>query len=81
MKIKSGKMERIPSQYSDELYKMIQCMMDLDHIKRPNVEDLMQHPKISKVIKELHFKDVCSGIKRKEADLIKRDEDLKLREE
>jgi hypothetical protein len=56
-------------------------MMDLDHIKRPNVEDLMQHPKISKVIKELHFKDVCSGIKRKEADLIKRDEDLKLREE
>lgn len=81
MKIKAGKMERIPSQYSDELYKIIQSMMEIDHLKRPNVEDLMQHPKISKVIKELAFKDVCSGIKRKEADLQKRDEDLKIREE
>lgn len=30
MKIKSGKIDRIPSQYSDELFKVIQCMMSLD---------------------------------------------------
>lgn len=30
MKIKSGKIERIPSQYSDELFKVIQLMMHLD---------------------------------------------------
>jgi NIMA (never in mitosis gene a)-related kinase len=52
MKIQSGKIERIPSQYSDELFKVIQCMMSLDQHKRPTVEDLMQHPKISQAIKE-----------------------------
>jgi hypothetical protein len=52
MKIKSGKIERIPSQYSDELFKVIQMMMNLDQLKRPNVEDLMSHPKISQYIKE-----------------------------
>lgn len=81
MKIKSGKIERIPSQYSDELFKVIQCMMSLDQAQRPNVEDLMSHPMISKIIKEQHFKDVCAGIKRKETELIKREADIKLREE
>jgi hypothetical protein len=47
MKIKSGKIERIPSQYSDELFKVIQSMMNLDKDRRPAVEDLMAHPKIS----------------------------------
>jgi hypothetical protein len=48
-------------------------MMSLDQAQRPNVEDLMSHPLISKIIKEQHFKDVCSGIKRKEAELAKRE--------
>lgn len=41
----------------------------------------MSHPLISKIIKEQHFKDVCSGIKRKEAELTKREADLKAKEE
>jgi hypothetical protein len=41
----------------------------------------MSHPLISKIIKEQHFKDVCSGIKRKEAELAKREADLKAKEE
>jgi hypothetical protein len=81
MKIKSGKIDRIPSQYSDELFKVIQCMMNLDQAQRPSVEDLMSHPVISKIIKEQHFKDVCSGIKRKEAELAKREADLKAKED
>ena len=81
MKIKSGKIDRIPSTYSDELFKVIQCMMSLDQATRPSVEDLMSHPLISKIIKEQHFKDVCSSIKRKEAELAKREGDLKAKEE
>jgi hypothetical protein len=52
MKIKSGKIERIPSSYSEELFRMIQSMMHLEKEMRPNVEDLMSHPRISKIIKE-----------------------------
>jgi hypothetical protein len=56
-------------------------MMSLDQQQRPTVEDLMSHPLISKIIKEQHFKDVCSGIKRKEAELSKRETDLKVKED
>jgi len=44
MKIKSGKIDRIPSQYSDELFKVIQWMMHLEGTKRASVEELMLHP-------------------------------------
>ena len=48
MKIKSGKIERIPSQhYSEELWRTIQVMLTLEQTARPTVEDLMAHPKIS----------------------------------
>lgn len=81
MKIKAGKFERIPSQYSDDLFKVIQCMMSIDQAQRPNVEDLMQHPRISRIIKELQFKDIMSSVKRKEADLGKREAELKEKED
>lgn len=48
MKIKSGKIERIPSHhYSEELWRTIQVMLTLEQTARPTVEDLMAHPKIS----------------------------------
>jgi hypothetical protein len=56
-------------------------MMSLDQQSRPTVEDLMSHPLISKIIKEQHFKDVFGGIKRKEAELSKRETELKAKEE
>jgi serine/threonine protein kinase len=41
MKIKSGKLERVPSKYSDELWRVIQWTLSIDQVKRPNVEDLL----------------------------------------
>jgi serine/threonine protein kinase len=41
MKIKSGKLERVPSKYSDELWRVIQWTLSIDQTKRPNVEDLL----------------------------------------
>ena len=80
MKIKNGKIERIPSQYTEELFKVIQWMMNLDKNKRPSVEDLMHHPKISKYIKESGIKEVMSGIKKKEDELIKKEKVIKDKE-
>jgi hypothetical protein len=56
-------------------------MMSLDQSTRPTVEDLMSHPMISKIIKEQHFKDMGTSIKRKDAELLKRETDIKLKEE
>jgi RNase H-fold protein (predicted Holliday junction resolvase) len=60
---------------------VISVMMSLDQAKRPNVEDLMTHPKIAKVIREVQFKEIVSGIKKKEGELLKREEEYKKREE
>lgn len=58
MKIKSGKIDPIPSQYSDELFKMIKWMMSQEKEQRPSVEDIMPHPKISHFLKEQSMKDM-----------------------
>ena len=41
----------------------------------------MSHPLISKVIKEQHFKDLQAGIKRREGELLKKEADLKVKED
>lgn len=80
MKIKSGKIDRIPSQYSDELFKQIQLMMHLEKEVRPSVEDLMQHPKISHHIKEQNMRDLVTSTKRKEEELVKKEKLIKEKE-
>lgn len=42
-KIRSGKLERIPSQYSDELMEMIKLMLLQLASERPSVSDLLKH--------------------------------------
>jgi hypothetical protein len=48
-------------------------MMSLDQTKRPNVEELMSHPKISHNIKEQSMKDYIMSMKKKEEELIKKE--------
>lgn len=48
-------------------------MMNLDKDRRPAVEDLMAHPKISQFVKEAHLKESYTAIKRKEEDLTKKE--------
>jgi hypothetical protein len=40
MKIKSGKLDRIPSIYSDDLMSVIGAMIQQDPDKRPSVDQL-----------------------------------------
>ena len=80
MKIKSGKIDRIPSSYSDELFRVISWMMSLDKDKRPSVEDLMVHPQICYRLRDRKLKEMTTNIKRKEDDLLKREKVLKDKE-
>jgi serine/threonine protein kinase len=46
VKINSGKFNRIPSQYSDDLYRAVRWMIQVDATKRPTVEDLERIPNL-----------------------------------
>ena len=44
VKINAGKFARIPAQYSDNLYRAVRWMIQVDPSKRPTVEDLERIP-------------------------------------
>lgn len=79
-KIKSGRIERLPSQYSDELFIVIQKMMDLDDQRRPSVNDLMVHPKICFMLRNMHLGDMRQNIGRKQQQLKEMEKTLKEKE-
>ncbi|CDW71297.1 serine threonine-protein kinase nek2 [Stylonychia lemnae] len=81
MKIKEGKINRIPQQYSDELFRVIQQMMTQNFEKRPSVDDLMMHPQISKNIKENFIKDKISSVKREEEKIMSNEKYVKQKEQ
>ena len=64
-KIKLGKIDRIPSLYSDEIFSVVQSMIALDQHARPSVKNLMKHPRISFVIRQLE-------VRRKEGDVLRK---------
>ena len=47
MKIKNGKYERIPERYSEDLWKIIQCMLQLKSEQRPSVDELLKLPQVN----------------------------------
>lgn len=61
-----GKIDRIPSHYTDELFNIISSMINVNIEKRPTVEDLMMHPRICFVIKALEVNRKVGDVKRKE---------------
>lgn len=47
MKIKNGKYDRIPDRYSDELWAVIQTMLQLNSESRPSVDELLKLPSVA----------------------------------
>ena len=45
-KIKTGKFERIPIRYSEELQRVISWMLNVEPNKRPTLEDLINLPNV-----------------------------------
>jgi hypothetical protein len=50
VKINAGKFARIPARYSEDLYRAIRWMLQVDSTKRPAVEDLEKMPRVRAVV-------------------------------
>ena len=70
MKIKQGKLERIPKIYSEELMMFIRAMLEQKPDNRPNTEQCLSHEYISIRLQEKKQQDKYVLLKRKEADYI-----------
>jgi len=81
MKIKSGKIEPLPEQYSVDLNKTIKTMLNLNQEKRPTIYELISVPQIGIRLREKKIKEHYSSLKRKEEELKKKEEDFTKREE
>jgi len=65
-KIITGKIERIPERYSEDLQEVIESMLRVDPNERPTVEDLIKLPKIKLRINERKMRDQYAKLKYKE---------------
>ena len=81
MKIKSGKLDRIPSVYTDDLWNVITSMIKQDPDRRPSVDELQSHSQIQVRVKEMKLKQHRELLKRKEYELQKRLHALKDKEQ
>ena len=81
MKIKAGRLDRIPAQYSDELMGFITAMLSQDPEQRPGTHELLQHDYVAIRIQESKQKEKYLRLKRKETDLAQKMEQLKKKEE
>ena len=68
-KIKSGKVERINYCYSEELWRIILWMLNVNYNLRPSSEDLLNVPQISVRLREKRIKDNLNRIKFMEENL------------
>ena len=87
LKIKAGQFKRIPERYSEELMRSIKWMLNVEHEKRPCVEDLLNLPNISINLREKSLmKNMCSvkkkaeEVKKKQDQLLRKEQELKERE-
>ena len=80
MRIKSGKIERIDKMYSNELWKCICLMMNINYEKRPSTSDLMKIHEIKVRIKEEEIEMLFENIKALEEKLKNKEIELNLRE-
>ena len=76
LKIKSGKLEKLPDKYSDNLCKVIFWMINVDQEKRPTIKDIIMLPEVSIRIREKKIKDTYQKLKKYENELKLREENL-----
>lgn len=81
LKIKSGNVANIPSIYSQELSSVIMCLMRVNPENRPNAEEITNYPPVIIRIRERKLKEYYLKLKKKEQDLVKREEIVNMKEE
>ena len=81
LKIKAGKVDKIPKMYSDHLCKMINMLMSIDPNLRPTIKEIIGIPEISLRIKEKKIKENLKKLKKMENELKIRELNAKEKEE
>ena len=81
MKIKSGKFEKISKRYSEELWRVINLMLNVNYEKRPSTDELLNIPQVVIRIREKRIKDALNKIKLLEEKLNLKEKELKEKEE
>ena len=76
LKIKSGKIEKLPDKYSENLCKLIFWMMNVEPEKRPNIKDIIAIPEVNLRIKERKIKEGYQRLKKYESELKIKEENL-----
>ena len=76
LKIKSGKIEKIPEIYSHNLEKIILWMMNVEQDKRPSIKDIIAIPEVNIRIKEKKIKEGYQKLKKYESELKMREDNL-----
>lgn len=79
-KIKLGKFERIPSRFSEELFRVITWMLNVDASKRPTLADLINIPNVSLRLRERRLRDNISKYKYLEEMHKLKENELQLKE-
>lgn len=78
MKIKDGKINRIPKQYSDELQNIIKSMLSVNPEDRPSVQELISNnPKINLKVREMKVKDMIEDYHKREETLTRKEKEFK----
>ena len=80
VKIKSGKLDRIPQQYSDDLMTVISAMIQQDPDRRPSVDQILEHPQIQLRLKDAKLQLAKESLGRKAQEIHKREAVLKEKE-
>ncbi|OMJ76132.1 hypothetical protein SteCoe_24575 [Stentor coeruleus] len=81
VKIKSGKVEKLPTRYSEELQRVVNWMLNMDPNMRPSVEDLLNLSQVSLRIREKKFRENQLALKKKEEELKKKEAEINAIEE
>ena len=76
LKIKSGKVDKLPEKYSENLCKVIFWLINVDQEKRPSIRDIIVLPEVSIRIKEKKVKESYQRLKKFESELKIREENL-----
>ena len=80
LKIRDGQYKRVPDKYSDELMRVIRWMLKPDPRQRPNVEDLLNLPRVSIRLRERALKRKKMHIEKKTQELSEREAKIAQRE-
>ena len=76
LKIKSGKVEKIPDIYSGNLKKIISSLMNLNPDKRPNINQIVNLQEVNDILKEKNIRDNFQKLKKYESELKMRENNI-----